>query len=310
MSWLRLDDKFPRHPKVLKLTDAQFRLHLAAMAYCAEHETDGRITREAVETLTPHRGKAKLVARLVELVLWDGDGEDYQIHDYLDWNPSHEQIQSKRSARAEAGSKGGSKSGETRRSKAEANASRLLHPKTNPDPTRPVPSDPEDLSHPRARDGLTRGTLTALWLETTKRSASGNPVAQDDVIRLCSETAAARAEEPQDLALEVFRAGERLFAHWLSTGNRIAPKNWNLEAIAKHFDAIVRSLDAGLPPVAQREQGGRGGSAQPEQTRHTPSIADTESIMRDLEFARENAVPMPDFAKEALSKLFAGKVAP
>lgn len=105
MSWLRLDDKFTRHRKVAALSDAAFRVHVTALGHAAEFETDGRIsTADLVVMPSLPRGVklTRAIEKLIEADLWheDGDGA-WQIHDFLDWNPSREDRNAKRNAARE-----------------------------------------------------------------------------------------------------------------------------------------------------------------------------------------------------------------
>jgi hypothetical protein len=45
MSWVRLDDSFPEHPKVIALTDAAFRAHVRGLCYAGRFLTDGLTRR-------------------------------------------------------------------------------------------------------------------------------------------------------------------------------------------------------------------------------------------------------------------------
>jgi hypothetical protein len=96
MTWLKLDDKFVRHPKVQGLSDSAFRLHMAAMGHCAEYATDGRVKSHVVATLTAHPDKAPLVKEMVDAGLWEEMVGGWEIHDFLQYNPSAEQIKTRR----------------------------------------------------------------------------------------------------------------------------------------------------------------------------------------------------------------------
>jgi hypothetical protein len=108
VSTLTVDSKFPRHTKVAPLSDAAFRLHVAAMSYCAEHETDGFVPESEVTTLTKHTNKTELIQELEEAKgprenghpLWRrsarGKVTGWDIHDYLEWNESHAALEAKR----------------------------------------------------------------------------------------------------------------------------------------------------------------------------------------------------------------------
>lgn len=105
MSWLRLDDKFTRHRKVASLSDAAFRLHVTALSHAAEFETDGHISTAdlaVMPSLPRGRKLAEAIKSLVSAELWHADGDGgWQIHDFLDWNPSRESQSAKRAAARE-----------------------------------------------------------------------------------------------------------------------------------------------------------------------------------------------------------------
>jgi hypothetical protein len=98
MPWLRIDDGFATHPKVVGLTDGAFRLHVAGMTYAARHLTDGIIPAVAIPTLYPNR-TGRVVEELVDADLWHDHttgcptcptptSGHYLIHDYLTYNPT------------------------------------------------------------------------------------------------------------------------------------------------------------------------------------------------------------------------------
>lgn len=85
MAWVRLDDKFTSHPKVLALSDREFRVHLSSLCYAAEYKTDGAIPEAAWRLLGVTR---KIADRLVAVGVWDMDAGTYVIHDFRVYNPS------------------------------------------------------------------------------------------------------------------------------------------------------------------------------------------------------------------------------
>ena len=108
MPWANLDDQFPKHPKVLPLSDAAFRLHVAGICYCAQYETNGVVSAEMVPLLVP-RFKARTLEELVSRRLWMPHAEGHEIHDYLEWNRSKQQIEDERERKRKAGKKGAEK---------------------------------------------------------------------------------------------------------------------------------------------------------------------------------------------------------
>lgn len=114
MSWVRSDDQSSIHRKVRPLSDAAYRLNQEAREWCSRNLTDGRIAADEFPG-SSCRATAKYAAELVRRGLWHKAGADhcgherceppgadgYSIHDYLDYNPSAEQVARERAAKAE-----------------------------------------------------------------------------------------------------------------------------------------------------------------------------------------------------------------
>lgn len=105
MPWAGFDDKFPKHPKIIRLSDQAFRLHVSGICYVAEHLTDGLVDADMVPLLMP-RYRPRYLTELVERAIWVQHGQVYVIHDYLDWNPSRAQVEERREQKRKAGRKG------------------------------------------------------------------------------------------------------------------------------------------------------------------------------------------------------------
>lgn len=95
MSWVKLDDRFARHPKVRAISDKALRLHLEALCYSAIYLTDGHVPASEVN------GKRKLADELTKADLWEKAPGGWLIHDYLVYNPSREQVENERRTAAE-----------------------------------------------------------------------------------------------------------------------------------------------------------------------------------------------------------------
>lgn len=121
MPWANFDDQFPKHPKVLPMSDAAFRLHVSGVCYSAQYLTDGRVEADAVALLVPRYKKASL-DELLRRGRWHdlgggcgtdtcptGSEDEYVIHDYLEWNRSKEQVEAERERKRKAGRKGAEK---------------------------------------------------------------------------------------------------------------------------------------------------------------------------------------------------------
>ena len=93
MTWVRLDDQFADHPKVVGLSAVAFRLHVRAICYAARHETDGVIPAAFVIK--------RAATELVGAGLWEENPAGYIIHDYLEYNPSAASLRAKRAAESE-----------------------------------------------------------------------------------------------------------------------------------------------------------------------------------------------------------------
>lgn len=116
MSWVRLDDHFPTHPKMVAAGHEAAWLHVCALCYCAEHLTDGRVPKAMVPRLSDCRNPRRLADRLVEVNAWEVDGDEFVLHDFLEFNPSREQVLLERAAAKERRQRGARTSHESRAS--------------------------------------------------------------------------------------------------------------------------------------------------------------------------------------------------
>ncbi len=92
MAWVRLDDGYPEHPKVDRVGYAAAWLNVCAWAYCARNLTDGFVPDERVDRLAAVPKPRQLVAKLVEANLWESVEGGFKVHDFLEYNPSREQV--------------------------------------------------------------------------------------------------------------------------------------------------------------------------------------------------------------------------
>lgn len=100
MAWARSETSILNHRKFVGLDPAAVGLWTMGNAYCMDQLTDGLIPRVQLPRLIfakPQRCVA-LAEALVKAGLWEHDGDDYRVHDYLDWNPSRAQIRADREA--------------------------------------------------------------------------------------------------------------------------------------------------------------------------------------------------------------------
>lgn len=146
MTWLRLDDGFTDHPKVAALSPRAFQAHVTGMAYCARNLTDGFIPARKAKDIA---GEAlpELVAKPRQgKPLWTKTGTEYEIHDYLDYNPTRESVLAERARNTE------------RKARSRHGVSHGVTPDgtdgVSPNAPVPVSLDPEPIPSREKRNGL------------------------------------------------------------------------------------------------------------------------------------------------------------
>lgn len=108
MPWARLDERFPSHRKVRRLTSDAFRLHVSAICWSSENLTDGKILAGELTMVSSDVKKhERLAGECVAAGVWDLLPDGWLIHDYLLYNPSREKVLREREAKREAGRRGG-----------------------------------------------------------------------------------------------------------------------------------------------------------------------------------------------------------
>lgn len=139
MAWFQVDDQLAMHRKVCEAGNAAMGLWVRAGAWSMANLTEGFVSKPAAKTL----GTASQAKALVSSGLWVEVEGGYQFHEWGARQLSAEQIAERRRKRAEAGAKGGTKSGESRRggkpeanreAKPEASASAKAEQKRTPVP--------------------------------------------------------------------------------------------------------------------------------------------------------------------------------
>lgn len=122
MTWVKIDDQFPDHPKVLAAGPAAAWLYVCGLCYASRYLTDGFVPAGVVSRLSDLKRADDVATRLVDAGLWEAADGGYRIHDYLDYQRSASEVDEVSAKRAEAGRRGGMRSGEARR---EANAKQV-----------------------------------------------------------------------------------------------------------------------------------------------------------------------------------------
>lgn len=108
MTWFRVDDGFPDHPKLEALEDdpemwkGALAVWVAIGCDSSKRLTDGHITTGRLRRITPLRDEALVIAdRLVELGLWERTEDGYSFHDWLEYQPSREEVEEERQRNAD-----------------------------------------------------------------------------------------------------------------------------------------------------------------------------------------------------------------
>ena len=171
MSWFKLDDNSYDHPKIEQAGNEAYGVWCRAGGYCSKHHTDGFIPEAKALAL----GRKSLWIRLEKAIGFGSSGmvekveNGWQIHDFLEYNPSAEEIKANADGisqhRVKAGKLGAAKrwAGHSKNGKPDGKVAMLLLDGKNgkrdskrdgkpmapsrPDPD-PVPTDPNQSDPP------------------------------------------------------------------------------------------------------------------------------------------------------------------
>jgi hypothetical protein len=99
MGIAKFDDGLPEGPKFIAAGPIACWLWFASVCYARRAFTDGFIPKPKVPALVLGlKQPFTQAAKLVEVGLWDDVVGGYQVHDFLDWNPSKKDIESYRAS--------------------------------------------------------------------------------------------------------------------------------------------------------------------------------------------------------------------
>src|SRR5687768_15366153 len=87
VTWIKLDQGFPEHPKLIEAGPVAAWLHVRALGYCNRNLTDGAISYAIARELAPGKAGQSLVRKLVAAGLWEITRTGYAIHDFLEYQP-------------------------------------------------------------------------------------------------------------------------------------------------------------------------------------------------------------------------------
>jgi hypothetical protein len=96
MTWVKIDDSFPNHPKIVGLTDKAFRIHISGLCYCGTYLTDGFVPMTIAARFANE--DMQYIVELTKAGLWREAPQDngFHIHDYLAHQTSKTQVEEKR----------------------------------------------------------------------------------------------------------------------------------------------------------------------------------------------------------------------
>lgn len=139
MGWVRLDDNFADHPKVIALSDSAFRLYIEALCYSNRQLTDGFIPMAVYLKLS----RDDEADYLIDAGLWESSHETitgssvtngYAIRSYTEYQPTREKVEEKREQAKE-------RLRRYREKQGNANETQMKpHPQPIPNPTQPNPN--------------------------------------------------------------------------------------------------------------------------------------------------------------------------
>lgn len=125
MPWVRLDEEFARHPKVLAAGPLGMAMQVAALCYCNSYLTDGFVPRSVVPGLLHLEGLGMrmwngdligsgedadfkiVVEDLIDAGLWEEVPGGFRIHDFHQYQPTKDEVLAEREQKRAAGQKGG-----------------------------------------------------------------------------------------------------------------------------------------------------------------------------------------------------------
>ena len=143
MVWAKFSDDWHDNPKMLQLPLDAVGLDSRAITWSCKNLSDGYLNLSVVKHIAGVRNWKKIADTLVAAGRWEEDNEKggYWIHDFLEFNPSYQEIEEKRASdrSRKSSQKRDHISGKFRlESKRNPNGIRWDSHRARPDPTRPV----------------------------------------------------------------------------------------------------------------------------------------------------------------------------
>lgn len=203
MPWVRIDEEFPDHPKVVGAGPLGIAMQVAGLCYCNRHLTDGFVPRSAARRLIDLDGLGvtpeDVIASLLAVRMWLRVDGGYQIHDYEHYQPTRQQVLAERERNKLAGQKGGqakaAKYGAKRGAKQSASGPLSVVPSTVLAERQAANGVPPSPDHGSASEPLSTPPSTPLADRLAKPLAKSKPVPVPLVTNRGAEASPARARE-------------------------------------------------------------------------------------------------------------------
>jgi hypothetical protein len=169
MPYVNVDEDLPDHRKVLSLPrqdrPAAMWLWMRGMCYSSRHLTDGFIPAGLADSDEDER----LAGLLCEAGLWHKNPAGWEIHDFLEWNRSKEQVEAIKESKREAGRRGGVAKAKHNASKRLAGA--IAEPQQTPSeiyPDTTTDTETDIKTSPLSLDGIPESVL-GYWQDKVGR---------------------------------------------------------------------------------------------------------------------------------------------
>ena len=102
VTWVRLDENIPHHPKLLSVSPQASWFFVCCLAYCNRFLTNGAIPSAALLHISPTCSRPFLYMNsLVSAQLLEKNSDGWVVHDYLQYQPSAAAIRAQRRATAD-----------------------------------------------------------------------------------------------------------------------------------------------------------------------------------------------------------------
>lgn len=115
MAWVKIDDQFADHPKIREVGPVGMAIQVSALCYCNRFLTDGFISNQAATAIILGLSKEKnWPEKMVSCGLWVKHEHGFIINDYLEYNPSKNEVLELRNQRKSAAKRGAESTNEKR----------------------------------------------------------------------------------------------------------------------------------------------------------------------------------------------------